>query len=126
MFVFGEVLYPGSYPYRGTNRVLTTLAEAQPTRLADPARITVLRPNEDGELVRRMTISLDDMVKRGDVAHDAVLEEGDIIFVPPNPLAKVGLAVQQVLLPILPAAQTVRGTDTILNTDLNRSGGYGE
>jgi hypothetical protein len=107
--------------------VLTTLAEAQPTRLADPSRIAVLRPNKDGELIRRMTINLDDMVKRGDTSLDALLEEGDIIWIPPNPLAKVGLALQQLLLPIQPAASTVSGTDTVLNTDLNRSNGrYGQ
>lgn len=127
IFVFGEVSRPGPYPYNGTNRVLTTLAEAQPTRLADPSRIAVLRPNKDGELIRRMTINLDDMVKRGDTSLDALLEEGDIIWIPPNPLAKVGLALQQLLLPIQPAASTVSGTDTVLNTDLNRSNGrYGQ
>lgn len=121
IFVFGEVGRPGPYAYDGTNRVLTTLAQAQPSRLADPSRIAVLRPNEDGELIRRMTINLDDMVKRGDTSLDAVLEEGDIIWVPPNPLAKVGLAFQQLLLPIQPAASTVSGSNTVINADLNRN-----
>ena len=48
------------------------------------------------------------MVKKGDVTLDAVLEEGDIIYVPPNPLAAVGLFLQQLLLPIRPLAETVQ------------------
>jgi protein involved in polysaccharide export with SLBB domain len=107
IYVFGEVGTVGPYPYNGANTVLGTLATAQPSRLADPARIHILRPNKDGELVKRMTINLNKMVKEGDIALDAVLEEGDIIFVPPNPLAAIGLALQQLLLPLQPAAQTV-------------------
>ena len=113
VFVFGEVASPGPYNYNGANRVLDTLAKAQPTRLADPARITVLRPNAEGELVRRMTVNLDDMVKRGHTDLDAVLEEGDIVYVPPTPLAAVGLGIQQLLLPILPASSAVSGTANI-------------
>jgi len=73
----------------------------------------VLRPNTDGQLIRRMTIDLNKMVREGDIALDAVLEEGDIIYVPPNPLAAIGMAFQQVLLPIQPAAQTMRGPTDI-------------
>ena len=119
IYVFGEVAGPGPYPYNGTNTVLDTLARAQPTRLANPSRIQVLRPNADGELTKRMTVSLDDMVKTGDTGLDAVLEEGDIIYVPPNGLASVGLALQQLLLPIQPAAATVRGPAEI-GTDMQR------
>lgn len=109
IFVFGEVRGPGPYRYDGANTVLGTLARAQPTRLADPGQIRVLRPNKDGQLIRRMTISLDKMVKEGDTALDAVLEEGDIIYVPPNALAAIGLALQQLLLPFTPAAEVVSG-----------------
>lgn len=108
VFVFGEVELPGPYPYTGTNTVLKMLAMAQPTRLSNPDKIHVLRPNEDGELAKHMTVSLDDMVKHGDTSLDAVLEEGDVIFVPANGLAAVGLALQQFLLPLQPAAATVR------------------
>jgi polysaccharide export outer membrane protein len=119
VYVFGEVASPGTYPYNGANTVLGTLARAQPTRLADPARIHILRPNRDGRLIRRMTINLDKMVKEGDTKLDAVLEEGDIVFVPANALAAVGLALQQVLLPIQPAATTV-SAPTGIDGDLRR------
>lgn len=113
IFVFGEVSGPGPYVYDGANTILETLAAAQPTRLADPNRIHVLRPKgEDGEL-HRMTVDLDKMVKEGDTTLNAVLEEGDIIYVPPNALAAAGLVLQQFLLPIQPAAATVKGPANI-------------
>jgi len=113
IFVFGEVQVVGAYPYDGTNTVLKTLAVAQPTRLADPANIQVMRPNRKGEMIKRMTIDLNKMVREGNTRLDAVLEEGDILYVPPNPMASVGLAFQQLLLPLQPAAQTVQAPTDI-------------
>jgi polysaccharide export outer membrane protein len=113
IYVFGEVTQAGAFSYNGANTVLGTLARAQPSRLSDPSRVQVLRPNADGKLIRRMTVDLNRMVKDGDTTLDAVLEEGDIIYVPANPLAAVGLTLQQVLLPITPAASTVQGPTSI-------------
>ena len=108
IFVFGQVSRPGPMKFTGANTVLDTLSRAQPTRLADPSKIRVLRPSPEGDVRRLMTIDLNDMVKRGDTTLDAVLEEGDIIYVPANPLAATGLALQQLLLPLQPAAQVVQ------------------
>jgi protein involved in polysaccharide export with SLBB domain len=123
IYVFGQVNVPGPYQYNGANTILGTLAAAQPNFLSDPAAIDVLRPNRDGKLVKRMTIDLDDMVKKGDTSLDAVLEEGDIIYVPPNILATLGLALQQLLLPIQPAAATAKGPADIYSA--GQSGLYG-
>ncbi len=119
IYVFGEVTVAGAYTYNGANTVLGTLAQAQPTRLSDPSRVQVLRPNADGKLVRRMTIDLNAMIQEGDTTLDAVLEEGDIIYVPANGLAAVGLTLQQLLLPLQPAAATVRAPSDI-DEDLNQ------
>lgn len=121
IFVFGEVSRPGPYTYNGANTVLGTMSQAQPTRLADPTKIQVLRPNADGELIRKMTVDLNKMVKEGDTLLDAVMEEGDIIYVPPTPLAKVALGFQQLLLPFQPIASTVAGPADIQNEANGRS-----
>lgn len=114
IFIFGEVGSAGALPYNGANTVLDTLAIAQPTRLADPSKIHILRPSPDGSLRKRMTVNLDKIVKEGDNTLDAVLEEGDIIYVPANGFAKVGLALQQVLLPVAPISQTMQAPNTIM------------
>jgi len=108
IFVFGEVSMAGAIPYDGTNTVLKMMALCQPTRLSDPSKIQILRPNPDGELRKRMTINLDQIVQEGDTTLDAMLQDGDIIYVPPNPFAAVGLALQQVLLPVQPIVQTIK------------------
>ncbi|MCC7147461.1 MAG: polysaccharide export protein [Phycisphaeraceae bacterium] len=109
LYIFGEVSHPGTYTYDGSNNLLEMMAMAQPTRLADPGKIQVLRPNANGQLVKRMTVNLNKMIKRGDTSLNALLVEGDVVYVPPNPFATVGLAFQQLLLPIRPVAETVRG-----------------
>ena len=115
IFVFGEVTSAGPKRFTGANTILDTLAQAQPTRLADPGKIRILRPDADGDVRRLMTIDFNDMVKRGDTTLDAVLEEGDIIYVPANPLAATGLALQQLLLPLQPASSVVQNPREIGN-----------
>ena len=115
IFVFGEVRAPGPYSYSGTNTILEMLSRAHPTRLADAKNIHVMRPSDDGALRKSMTIDLDRMVKEGDTTLNAMLQEGDVIYVPPTPLAQVGLVFQQMLLPLQPAAATVKGPADIYN-----------
>ena len=44
----------------------------------------------------------------GDMTNNFLLMPNDVIYVQANPLAKMGLGVQTLLLPIRPAAETVR------------------
>ncbi|WP_428386470.1 polysaccharide biosynthesis/export family protein [Mucisphaera sp.] len=113
IFVFGEVAVAGPYAYDGANTIFETLARAQPSRLSNPSKIQVLRPNADGTLRRAMTIDFNKMVQEGDTTLDAVLEENDVIYVPPNTLASIGLSLQQLLLPLTPAASVVNGPANI-------------
>ncbi|WP_236254332.1 polysaccharide biosynthesis/export family protein [Mucisphaera calidilacus] len=115
IYVFGEVGRSGPYSYDGTNTVFRTLALAQPNRLANPSKVQILRPNPDGTFRRKMTIDFDKMVKSGDTSLDAVLEENDVIYVPPNALASIGLACRQLLLPILPMSEVVNGPVSMHN-----------
>lgn len=93
----------GPKPYRGNETVLDAISASGVPRTAWPEHIVVIRPNEEGELVRRMTINLKDMTERGDLRYNAVIEEGDIIFIPTNPIAAVGIFIQNLLSPIDPA-----------------------
>lgn len=117
VYVFGEVSLAGRFPYTGSNNVLDLLAAAQPTRAADRDRIQILRPIGDGE-AQRITVKLSELVKQGDTQRNAVLEDGDIVFVPANGFAEVGYMIQNLLRPVAPAAATVQGVSSI---DSNQS-----
>ncbi|MEM6458793.1 MAG: hypothetical protein AAF710_05310 [Planctomycetota bacterium] len=92
VYVFGQVQRPGAQPYRGTNRLLDTLAYAEPTVRADTRRVQVLRPSPDGETRRRLTVDLDAIVQRGDSTLNVTLAAGDVVYLPPTPLGGAGLA----------------------------------
>lgn len=116
LFVFGQVASPGAYFYNGSNTILDTLARAKPTELADPGSILIVRPDEDGELRARMTVNLDEMVRTGDTTLNAILQDGDIVYVPPSRIAKVALSFKQLLLPFAPIAQTIRGPGDVVES----------
>jgi len=162
VYVFGQVAGPGPQQWTGTNTLLDVLAQSQPTMLAWPERILLVRgktprrggylldvkdldeiagkagdgesaPDEVGTVVAKvetkeggaeeekppatavpekveanvMRVNLMAMIKKGDMSKNVYLQPDDVIYVPANPLAAVGLALQQLLLPIRPAAETI-------------------
>jgi protein involved in polysaccharide export with SLBB domain len=60
----------------------------------------------DGE-AHVMVINLMKMIRDGDLSRNVLLKPNDVIYVPPNPLAAVGLAMQQVLFGVQPVQQTI-------------------
>ncbi len=107
VYVFGQVNAPGSYKYTGRDTVLSLLAKAAPTFLAWKSEIKVIHPSHEGEKRHVLKINADQMMQQGDLALNVLLEEGDIIYVPPTPLAWVGLRLQEVLFPLQPVASLV-------------------
>jgi len=116
IFVFGQVRSPGEYFYNGSNTVINTLARAQPTERADPGSIAIVRPDENGELRARMTINLDHMIQTGDTTLNAVLQEGDIVYVPPSGIGKATISFEQLLMPLQPLSSLINGP-----ADINQS-----
>jgi len=89
--------------------------EAQDRADADEPEVEVQDGEEAGEPAGEparteplvMTVNLNKMIKSGDLSHNVLLEPDDIVYVPANPLAAIGLAIQQVLFPIRPAVETI-------------------
>jgi polysaccharide export outer membrane protein len=105
-YVFGEVTSPGAKRYTGRDTFLKALADARPTFLAWRSQIRVVRPSPNEESRKTIVVDLDEMVRTGDVSANFLLQEGDIIEVPPTPLAWLGLRVRELLYPLEPALRT--------------------
>jgi polysaccharide export outer membrane protein len=161
VYVFGQVTRPGPQPYTGATTLLDVLAISQPTIIAWPERIKVVRgarptrggvpehkdvkqpvkqaeppetsgvakpkavaeetgpkpaetpapaaeqpkkkgdlpPDEDQNKAVVMIVNMKQMVERGDLSKNVLLQPDDVVYVPANPVAWVGLALQQILLP---------------------------
>jgi protein involved in polysaccharide export with SLBB domain len=108
-YVFGEVTQAGSFPYSGRDTLLHALSLAQPTFIAWRSRIRVIHPSPEEEQRRILTIDAQKMMEEGHLDKNVLLEEGDIIYVPPTPVAWVAMRLREVLWPFTPAAQTIRG-----------------
>jgi protein involved in polysaccharide export with SLBB domain len=142
VYVFGQVARLGPLPWTGSNTLLDVLAQTQPTPMAWPEKIKIVRarqPHSGGYLpepkleqearmdaqkdalkageeaevlnkagAQELEIDLMAMVKSGDMSHNIILQPDDVIYVPPNPFAAVGMAFQQVLFPVQGAVSLVQ------------------
>lgn len=132
IYVFGEVGNRGVYPYTGRDTLLNVLARAQPTFLAWRSKIEVIRPDPVTEQRKKLVIDLDEMIRSGDPTMNVLLQEGDTVYVPPTPLAWIGLRVRELLFPVSPAlnaytapASAVAATDTYQGNNDNNNNNNG-
>lgn len=101
-YVLGQVGSPGPRPYTGRDTLMEALAASQPNELAWRSQIKVIRPSPEKNERHTITIDLDKMVQGGDMRTNFLLQEGDIVYVPPTPLAWVGLRIRELLFPVSP------------------------
>lgn len=100
-YVLGQVTRPGPQIYSGRDTVFTALALTQPTPLAWLNRIQVIRPSRDKNVKAKIfEVNFDRMAAHGEMAKDVLLQEGDVIYVPPTILAAAALKIQEFIQPI--------------------------
>jgi polysaccharide export outer membrane protein len=114
-YVFGEVANAGPQPYTGRDSLLMALAEARPSYLAWRAQIRVVRPTSDGDGSRTIVVDLDRMLKGGDLSQNFLLQEGDVIEVPPTPLAWIGHRVRELMYPLEPMVSTYANPTSVIS-----------
>lgn len=122
-YVLGEVANPGPKNYTGRDMALTAIAQANPTILAWNDKIQIIRPSHDPNNVRPkiFEIKWNKLQGHGDASGNVLLQEGDIIYVPPTILAGIAMKLEEFLRPIGRAFSTaylVEGSNT------NRGGGF--
>lgn len=104
-YVFGETDHSGPKRYTGRDTLVSALSEANLTRLAWPERIYVIKPSPDPDLRHVTVVNLKEIIQQGDSTANVLLDQDDIVYVPLNPLAAVGVAVQNLLFPVQPVVQ---------------------
>ncbi len=102
IYVFGQVGANGRKPFTGRDTMLDVLANAQPNFIAWGSRVKVIRPSPSPDEVREITVDVDKMIKTGDLRGNFLLQEGDIVYVPPTPMGWLGLRIQEILFPFSP------------------------
>jgi len=121
-YVLGEVSYPGPKIYTGRDTVLSAVAAAHYTVLAWEERIQVIRPSSDeSKQPKIFEVNLQDIMIRGDTSKNVLLQEGDVIYVPPTILSAIAQVVEEVVRPIARAFSTVNVVQRA-----EGGGGYGD
>ena len=98
-FVVGEVDVEGQRPFPGDLTVFQAVMAAKPkTRSANMGRIRVIRADpRDPQIIY---VNLSDIISRGDSTFNVLVQERDIIFVPPTVLAQLGYFLSDLLFPV--------------------------
>ncbi|MBL7106871.1 MAG: polysaccharide biosynthesis/export family protein [Phycisphaerae bacterium] len=107
-YVIGQVYFEGPKIVTGRDSLLTALAQSRPTVLAWKDKVQVIRPSYDPQdRAKIIEVSYKRMTEKGDLSKNVLLEEGDIVYVPPTILASIGLIVEELVRPIGRAFSTV-------------------
>lgn len=101
-YVLGQVATPGAHVYSGRDTVLGAIALAgSPTVLAWVDRIQVIRPSGNENVKPKIfEFNFDRAAAHGDASKDVLLQEGDIIYVPPTVLAAAAMKIEEFIRPI--------------------------
>lgn len=98
-YVVGQVNRPGSFPLIGRVTAVEALASSSGGTLfasLNSSRLVRVSAEDAGVFAVRFS----DITERGDGRTNYELKPGDIIYVPPNLSARIGLAIQNILFPV--------------------------
>lgn len=100
-YVLGQVSIPGPRQYSGRDTVLSAVALARPNAMAWIERIQVIRPSSDENVKPKIfEVNFDKMSAHGDTSKNVLLQDGDIIYVPPTVLGALALKIEEIIRPI--------------------------
>ena len=116
-YVLGQVYSPGPRLYTGRDSVITAIALAQPNPMAWIERIQIIRPSSDESIKPKVfEMNFDRLMAHGDTSKNVLVQEGDIIYVPPTILGWIALKIEEVIRPVARAFSGVtivrRGLDS--------------
>lgn len=98
--ILGEVRRPGTFLLAKHTRIAEALGTASgPTLFANADSITIVRGA--GENVQIIPVDLD-AIRSGNLSTNVLIQGGDIVYVPPTILAKIGYGMQALLFPLQP------------------------
>ena len=100
-YVLGQVRRPGVFPLVGNVTAIEALGQAgDSTFLASLNSSHLTRGT--GEGAKNFRLRFDDIRERGDLTTNYELKPGDVIYVPPTALARVGFVIHSILFPFFP------------------------
>jgi polysaccharide biosynthesis/export protein len=107
-YICGEVHNAGAQIYTGRETTLSAVAKGVINLAAWEECIQIIRPSKDPEGKSKIfELNLKDVVEQGRMKGVVLLEEGDIIYVPPTILSTVGRTIGEITQPIFQGAGAI-------------------
>lgn len=120
-WVLGEVTREGAYPFKGNQNMIDAIVQARPKKdTANLGRIWLIRADPSDPL--RLPFNYHDLVIQGDSSLHYVLEENDIIWVPPTLMAEFGYFLRKMLYPVTAVFQAIGGALFGVGNNINNGG----
>jgi polysaccharide export outer membrane protein len=117
-YIIGMVANPGAQIYTGRETTLSAIAKAVPNVQAWEEQTQIIRPTLAlTEKPKIFKLNFKRMIEHGDMSGNVLLQEGDIIYVPPTILASIGLTLQEIVGPLRGGASIVADVEVIGNDD---------
>ncbi len=104
-YIRSESAASGPRQYTGRDTILDVVMNSGLSFLDWTSRIKVTRPAHGDVPVRTIRVNVDKMIKEGDWTQNILLEPNDIVYIPPTPIAWVGLRVRELIYPVYPAIE---------------------
>lgn len=122
-YVIGQVDRFGPKLYTGRDSVMSAISDAQPNSMAWLGRIQVIRPSVDEKVKAKIfEVDFDRMAAHGELGKNVLLQEGDVIYVPPTVLAAISMKIEEIIRPI---ARAFTGANIVQSGTANTNlGGY--
>jgi protein involved in polysaccharide export with SLBB domain len=113
-YILGQVQRPGAQIFTGRETTLSAISKAIPNVRAWEQIIQVIRPTLSLEGDPKIfELNFERMIEHGDMSGNVLLQEGDVIYVPPTILGSIGLTLEEVLGPLFQAASASNATETL-------------
>ncbi len=117
-YIIGMVNRPGAQLFTGRETTLTAISKAVPNVQAWEEKTQIIRPSANlTEDPKIFCLNFKRMIEHGDMTGNVLLQEGDVIYVPPTILASIGLTLQEIVGPISGGASIVSDVETISDND---------
>ena len=117
-YILGMVANPGAQIYTGRETTLSAIAKAVPNVQAWEEQTQIIRPSLAlTEKPKIFKLNFKRMIEHGDMSGNVLLQEGDIIYVPPTILASIGLTLQEIVGPLRGGASIIADVEVISDDD---------
>jgi polysaccharide export outer membrane protein len=117
-YIIGMVANPGAQIYTGRETTLSAISKAVPNVQAWEEETQIIRPSLalNGK-PRIFKLDFKRMIEHGDMSGNVLLQEGDVIYVPPTILASIGLTLQEIVGPLRGGASIVADVEVLSDDD---------